>query len=95
MTTTFVLHAAARGIRIESISTQMEGDIDLHGLLGLDDSVSPGYEQIRINMDIKADCSDEELDDLLAYTRDHSPVCNTVCRPVPVIVERAASVRAQ
>jgi uncharacterized OsmC-like protein len=95
VTTTFVLHAAARGIRIESISTQMEGDIDLHGLLGLDDSVSPGYEQIRINMDIKADCSDEELDDLLAYTRDHSPVCNTVCRPVPVIVERAASVRAQ
>ncbi len=37
VTTTFVLHAAARGIRIDSISTKMEGDIDLHGLLGLDD----------------------------------------------------------
>ncbi len=89
VTTTFVLHAAARGIRIESISTKMEGDIDLHGLLGLDDSVSPGYEQIRMTMDIQADCSDEELDALLAYTKDHSPVCNTVCRPVPVVVERA------
>ena len=89
VTTTFVLHAAARGIRIESISTKMEGDIDLHGLLGLDDSISPGYEQIRMTMDIQADCSDEELDALLAYTKDHSPVCTTVCRPVPVVVERA------
>jgi uncharacterized OsmC-like protein len=91
VTTTLVLHATARGIKIESISTQMEGDIDLHGLLGLDDSVSPGYEQIRIKMDIQADCTDEELDALLAYTKDHSPVCNTVCRPVPVVVERTAA----
>jgi len=91
VTTTFVLHAAARGIRIESISTKMEGDIDLHGLLGLDDSISPGYEQIRMKMDIQADCSDEELDALLAYTKDHSPVCNTICRPVPVVVERATT----
>ena len=90
VTTTFVLHAAARGIRIESISTEMEGDLDLRGLLGLDDSVNPGYEQIRIKMDIQADCTAEQLDDLLAYTQAHSPVCNTVCRPVPVVVERAA-----
>jgi len=93
VTTTFVLHAAARGIRIESISTQMEGDINLQGLLGLDDSVFPGYEQIRMKMDIQADCSSQELDDLLAYTRQHSPVCNTVCRPVPVVIERVARSR--
>jgi uncharacterized OsmC-like protein len=91
VTTTFVLHATARGIRIDSIATEMEGDIDLRGLLGLDDHVSPGYEQIRVRMDIKADCSDEELDALLAYTQEHSPVCNTVCRPVPVHVERVAA----
>jgi uncharacterized OsmC-like protein len=90
VTTTFVLHAAARGIRIESISTEMEGDIDLRGLLGLDDSVFPGYEQIRVKMDIQADCTDEELEDLLAYTEKHSPVCNSVCRPVPVVIERVA-----
>jgi uncharacterized OsmC-like protein len=94
VTTTFVLHAAARGIRIESISTRMEGDIDLRGLLGLDDAVFPGYEQIRMTMDIQADCSSRELDDLLAYTREHSPVCNTVCRPVPVVIERVAHARA-
>jgi hypothetical protein len=41
-------------------------------------------------MQIDADCSDAELDDLLAFAQRHSPVCNTVCRPVPVRIERAS-----
>ena len=88
VTTTTVLHAAARGILIQELSTELEGTIDVQGLLALDDSVPVGYEQIKIKMHIKADCSDEELDDLLAFAKDHSPVCNTVCRPVPVNIER-------
>ena len=88
VTTTTVLHAAARGIEIESLSTRLVGDIDLQGLLALGD-VPAGYRQIRIEMDIKArNASDEDLDDLLQFAQAHSPVCNTVCRPVPVIVER-------
>lgn len=94
VTTTFVLHAAARGISIRSISTTLEGDMDLQGLLDLDPNVAPGYEQIRINMDIKADCSDEELDELLAYSKERSPVCQSVCRPVPIVVQRAISAAA-
>ncbi len=89
VTTTFVLHAMARGITILELSTELEGDLDLQGLLGLDDNVFPGYEQIRIKMHVKADCTEEELDALLAYAEQHSPVCNTVCRPVPVVIERA------
>ena len=88
VTTTTVLHAAARGIQIQRLSTELVGNIDIQGLLALDDTVPVGYEQVQITMDIKADCSDEELDDLIAFAKDHSPVCNTVCRPIPVIVER-------
>lgn len=57
-------------------------------LLGLDDTVSPGYERIHIKLNVKADSSDQALDDLLSYAQRHSPVCNTVCRPVPVVIER-------
>jgi uncharacterized OsmC-like protein len=89
VTTTTVLHAAARGIEIRELSTELEGNIDLRGLLDLDPSVPVGYQQIRIRMHIEADCSDQELDELLAFAKNHSPVCNTVCRPVPVVVERA------
>ena len=88
VTTTFVLHAAARGIRIEEISTELDGDIDVQGLIGLNDTVTPGYQEIRIKMHVRADCQDEQLEDLLQYAQAHSPVCNTVCRPVPVKVER-------
>lgn len=88
VTTTTVVHATARGIRIESLSTELTGTIDLQGLLALDPGAAPGYRDIRIRMEIKADCSEEELDDLLAFARAHSPVCDTVCRPVPVVLER-------
>ena len=88
VTTTTVLHAAARGIEIESLSTTLVGNIDIQGLLALSD-VPAGYQGIRIEMDIKAkNASDEELDDLLQFAQAHSPVCNTVCRPVPVVVKR-------
>ncbi len=89
VTTTFVLHAAARGIRLQELATVLEGDIDLRGLLALDEQVSPGYEQIRIKLHVKADCPDQELDDLIAFAQAHSPVCNTICRPVAVMVQRA------
>jgi uncharacterized OsmC-like protein len=88
VTTTTVLHATARGIEIESLTTRLVGDIDLQGLLALDD-VFAGYREIRIEMDIKAaNASDEALDELLRFAQAHSPVCSTVCRPVPVVVER-------
>jgi len=91
VTTTTVLHAAARGITIHRLSTELQGTIDLQGLLGLDEDVPAGYRSITIRMDIEADCSDEELDELLSFARGHSPVCNTVCRPVPVTIERVGA----
>lgn len=88
VTTTTALHAAARGIHVRSLRTELAGDINLMGFLGLDPDVPAGYEAITIRMDIQADCSDEELDELLKFVHGHSPVCNTVCRPVPVVIER-------
>lgn len=88
LTTTIVLHAVARDIRIRELSTELEGTIDVQGVLGLDDTVPVGYKQIKIKLHIKADCTDDELDDLLSFAKEHSPVCNTVCRPVPVTIER-------
>lgn len=94
VTTTMVLHAAARGITLRKLSTELTGNIDLQGLLALDDSVPAGYESIRIRMDVEADCSDEDLAELIAFAQRHSPVCNTVCRPVPVMIERVVAQRA-
>lgn len=91
LTTTTVLHAAARGITIHSMSTELSGDIDMQGLLDLDAEVPVGYQGITVNMRIEADCSDSELDELLAFSKGHSPVCSTVCRPVPITLNRIAA----
>jgi len=88
VTTTAVLHAAARGIHVKSISTELSGDIDLQGLLDLDPAVRPGYQQITVKMDIEADCDDQTLDELLEFACAHSPMCDTLRRPVPVTLER-------
>lgn len=94
VTTTTVLHATARGIKIHKLSTELVGNIDVQGLLALDDKVPVGYESICIKMDIEADCSDEELDELVSFAKEHSPVCNTVCKPVPVTLEREKHAQA-
>ncbi len=88
VTTTTILHAAARGIQIHKLSTKLVGNIDIQGFLALDDTVPVGYDSINIQMNIEADCSDEEINELIAFAKDHSPVCSTVCKPVPVSLER-------
>lgn len=85
---TAVMHATARGIRIESIATELKGEVDLQGLLGLDPAVRPGYQKITVKMAIKADCTDAQLDELVQVVRGHSPIYDTVSRPVPVVLER-------
>ena len=93
VTTTTVLHAAARGITIQKLSTELKGNIDLQGFLAMDESVPVGYESIEIKIHIEADCSDEDINELISFAKDHSPVCNTVCKPVPVTLERVNVVK--
>ena len=85
ITTSLVAHAAARGIEIDSIESTLEGDIDLHGLLQLDDT-NPGYQGINISFKIESDASNETLQELIELARKASPVANTVSRPTPINV---------
>ena len=88
VTTSLVAHASARGIKIDSIESTLEGDIDLHGLLQLDDT-NPGYQGINISFKIESDAPKETLEELIQLARKASPVANTVSRPTPVNVKLA------
>lgn len=83
VTTTMAMHAAARGIDIESISSEVEGDIDVRGFLGLSDDVPRGFKAIRVTMHVKSTAPAE----LLAALAQFSPVYNTLTRGVPVEVQ--------
>jgi len=86
VTSSIVYHAAARGIRIQSIESRLEGDIDLRGFLGIDDSVPRGYKEIRMKFKIKADAPQEKLEEICRLGPRYSPVFDTVTRAVKVDV---------
>ncbi len=83
MTTTTAYHAASRGIEIRSISSTIDGDLDLRGFLGLSDKVRKGYSEIRVKMRVGTSAPRETIE---AITR-MSPVFDIVSKSVPVKVE--------
>lgn len=88
LTGTLVYHAAARGIALDGLECTIEGDADLHGFLGLDETVRPGYESIRVAFKATGDFDDEQLAELASLTR-YSPVRDIVSNPVPVAIDVA------
>jgi uncharacterized OsmC-like protein len=86
LTTSLVYHASAQGIDIEEVESQFEGDLDLHGFLGLSDRVRNGYESIRVTFKIKADATEDKLKELIELAQKRSPVFDIVSNPVPVSV---------
>lgn len=86
VTTSMVYHAAARGITIEEVESTIEGDIDLRGFLGLDKNIRNGYRGIRMTFRIKADVSDEQLQEICRLGPNASPVFDSLTHGVPVTV---------
>ncbi|HJZ79331.1 MAG TPA: OsmC family protein [Pyrinomonadaceae bacterium] len=86
LTTSLVYHAAAQGIKIDEVESQFEGDLDLHGFLGLSDRVRNGYENVRVTFKIKSDAPEEKLQELCQLAQKRSPVFDIVSNPVPISV---------
>lgn len=83
MTTSMVYHAAARGIEIGAIASQLEGDLDLRGFLGLSSEVRKGYKKIRVNMRVQTTAAIDTLNECMSF----SPVYEMVSRALPVDVQ--------
>jgi len=86
VTTSMVYHAAARGIAIEQVESSLDGNIDLQGFLGLDPTVRNGYQQIRLKLRIKANVTDEQLQELGKLGPTFSPVFDSLMKGVPLMV---------
>ena len=67
--------AAARRVDLYKVTSTVEGDIDLLGLLGLSDgTVRNGYKQIRVASHIEGDADDATLRGLVEQSRRRSAV---------------------
>ncbi len=81
--------ASARGIELHRIESTVEGDIDLLGLLGLDESVRNGYQGIRVRFEIEGDADAETLRNVVERSVARSAVFDVLTNGVPVTIEVA------
>jgi uncharacterized OsmC-like protein len=76
--------ASARGVKLTSVESSVEGDIDLRGILGLSNEVRNGFSGIRVNFRIAGDAPVEKLAEIVAQLKARSAVFDVLTNGVPV-----------
>ncbi|UCH84383.1 MAG: OsmC family protein [Candidatus Latescibacterota bacterium] len=84
----FSYNAAAQGINVKSLEFDLEGEIDLHGFLGLSEKIRPGYKGIRLTYRIDCDAAADKVEALWKHVEKTSPVLDILRNPVDVKVQR-------
>ncbi|HEX6514416.1 MAG TPA: OsmC family protein [Nocardioidaceae bacterium] len=80
--------AAARGVELRRVTSTVEGDIDLLGILGLSGgTVRNGYEQVRVTFHIEGDADEETLRGIVEQSRKRSAVYDALTNPTPVSID--------
>lgn len=85
ITTSAVYHAAANAVEIDAIESEVEGDIDLQGFLGISPDVRKGYSAISVRMRVKTRASAERIKQFASM----SPMLEMVSKAAPVSLEIA------
>lgn len=83
--------AAARGVRLTSVESTIEGDIDLQGILGLSKEVRNGYQRLRLKVAIAGDAPAEVLEKIVDQAKARSAVYDVLTNGVPVELTVAAA----
>jgi uncharacterized OsmC-like protein len=78
--------AQNRGIQLKSVKATIEGDMDILGILGADPDVRNGFNHIRVNYEIDADATPQEIEALVAQSQKRSAVFDIITNPTNVSV---------
>jgi uncharacterized OsmC-like protein len=82
MTVGYVAQCAVRGITLESLAIETDGEIDLRGFLGIDPAVPQGYENLRYTVRIKGNGTKEQFAEVHKAVMATSPNFYNLSRPV-------------
>ncbi len=75
------------GIAVDDITARAEGDLDVRGFFGTDDSVRPGFGEVRVVVTVTGPESAERYRRLHEAVEKHCPVLDLTVNPTPVRVE--------
>ena len=79
--------AQNRGIQLKSVEANLEGAMDIQGILGIDSDVRNGYDGIDVTFNIDADASQQDIEALVAQSQKRSAVYDVVTNPTNVNVQ--------
>ena len=88
--------ATALGIEVRDASLEAEGDLDFRGTLGVSKEVPVGFQNIRLNISVETDASDDEVSKLVSLTERYCVVYQTLINApsIDVSVERNRATRS-
>jgi uncharacterized OsmC-like protein len=78
--------AQQREIQLRSVKATLSADMDLHGILGADPDVRNGFSGVKVDYEIDADASAEDIAALVAQSQKRSAVFDIVTNPTDVTV---------
>jgi uncharacterized OsmC-like protein len=81
---TYRIWAEHLGVELDSVTVRVEGDLDLRGFFGTDDSVRPGFTAVRVEVAVTGPETPERYAELAAAVDEHCPVLDLFRNPVPV-----------
>ena len=88
VTTSLVYSAAARGVRLTSVESMLEGDLDVQAAMGTNtEDYRNGFERIRMTVTISGDAPAEKLRQVVQRGTDRSVVFDSISNGVPISVD--------
>jgi uncharacterized OsmC-like protein len=85
MTVGYAAQCAVRGITLQSLAIETDGEIDLRGFLGIDPSVPQGYENLNYTVRIKGSGTKEQFAEIHQAVMATSPNFYNMSRPIALI----------
>ena len=77
------------GIALNSVKADVEGDMDLSGILGADPDVRNGFSAIRVRYTIDADAERPDIEAVVAQSQKRSAVYDVIANPTSIVVDVA------
>jgi uncharacterized OsmC-like protein len=88
VTTSLVYSAAARGVRLTSVESMLEGDLNVQAAMGTNtEDYRNGFERIRMTVTISGDAPAEKLRQVVQRGTDRSVVFDSISNGVPISVD--------
>lgn len=78
----YVTGCSLKGIELESLTIETEGELDLRGFFGIDKSVKPGYDEIRYTVRIKGDGTPQQFEEIHDTVMATSPNYFNMANPI-------------